>query len=756
MMSIGGSFFAAPCIIFAEEPGESNAMDRVSFRIRGMCCGEEIGVLRRVVGPLVGGESNLAFDLLTGRMTVLAPADTIDEEAVKTAVAELGMEAISSSDSCGAGSCPVEESWWSLNGRLYTCIASALFILFGFLLDAYHRGSLMEAFAPDVEKGYEVSLHVILIYLCAVISGGWFIFPRALFALQKVRPDMNLLMVIAALGAMSLGQWLEAASVTFLFALALLLESWSVGRARSAIKALLDLTPATARFLCPEDGDVEEKPIEEVPVGVSVLVRPGEKVPLDGVVTKGATSVNQAPITGESLPVSKEVGDDVYAGTINVEGSFEFRTTRPAADTTLAHIIRMVEEAQSRRAPIEQWVEKFARYYTPVMIMLSFLVALLPPVFWGGDWASCFYRALVILVIACPCSLVISTPVSIVAGLTSASRHGILIKGGAYLEAPGRLQSIAFDKTGTLTLGHPAVSTIVPLDDHTEDKLLSRAASLEAHSTHPVARAILSLARSRGLESTPADNFTILPGQGALGTIADKTYWVGSHRLLEQWDHESAEVHARATSLEDAGHSLVIMWCEDHVCGLMSVADRVRPEAELAIRSLNDLGIDRIVMLTGDNQRTAEQVASQVGISEWYAELLPEDKVDVVKEISESHGPVAMVGDGVNDAPAMASADVSIAMGAIGSDAAIETADIALMSDDLSRLPWLIRHSRRTLGIIKQNIMFSLVVKASFIGLAFVGIATLWEAIAADMGASLLVIFNGLRLLASKPPSFIH
>ncbi len=331
-----------------------------------------------------------------------------------------------------------------------------------------------------------------------------------------------------------------------------------------------------------------------------------------------------------------------------------------------------------------------------------------------------------------------------------AARHGILVKGGAYLEAPARLRGIAFDKTGTLTHGHPSVQNIIPMDNHTEEKLLARAASLESHSTHPFARAILSAAESRGLEVVPADNFTLLPGQGALGVIENKTYWVGSHRLLEQWNHESAEVHATATSLEDAGHSLVIMWCQDHVCGLMSIADSVRSEARAAIASLKGLGIERIVMLTGDNQRTAEQVAGLVGIDEYYAELLPEDKVKVVAEMKEALGGMAMVGDGVNDAPAMASASVSIAMGAMGSDAAIETADIALMSDDLSKLPWLIRHARRTLRIIKQNIIFSLVVKGSFIALAFAGIATLWGAIAADMGASLLVIFNGLRLLSSE------
>ena len=722
-------------------------MERMIFRIRGMCCSEEMGVLKRAVGPLVGGESNLGFDLLKGKMTVLHAPDTVTAEAVKAAVAMTGMEAVPWDGRCGVGTCPVEEGWWKRHGRLLACVASALLILLGFLLDVYQRGSFGEALLADPKEGSGVSPEVILIYSSAALAGGWFVFPRAWFALRKLRPDMNLLMVIAALGAMGLGQWLEAASVTFLFALALLLESWSIGRARAAIKSLVDLSPPTARFICPADGDIEEKPIEEVPVGATVLVRPGEKIPLDGVVIKGITSINQAPITGESLPVSKGVGDEVYAGTINGEAALEFRTTRPAADTTLARIIHMVEEAQSRRATVEQWVDRFARVYTPAMILLSVLVAVVPPLLWGENWGAWLYQALVILVIACPCSLVISTPVSIVAGLTAAARQGVLIKGGAYLEAPAHIKGIAFDKTGTLTHGHPSVKTILPMDDHSEEKLLARAAALESHSTHPVARAILSLARSRGVDIPPADNFTILPGQGALGIIENKTYWIGSHRLLEQWNHESAELHATANSLEDAGHSLVIMWCQDHVCGLMSLADKVRPEARSAIQSLRGLGVSRIVMLTGDNQRAAEQVAAQLGIDEYYSGLLPEDKVRVVTEMRKSLGHMAMVGDGVNDAPAMASASVAIAMGAIGSDAAIETADIALMSDELSKLPWLIRHSRRTLGIIKQNILFSLVVKVSFIGLAFAGIATLWGAIAADMGASLLVIFNGLRLL---------
>ena len=412
-------------------------MDRMTFRIRGMCCGEEITVLKRAVGPLVGGEANLAFDLLTGKMTVPASPDTVTEAAVRAAVASTGMEALPWTEGCSAGICPVEEGWWQRHGRLFACAASAFLILLGFLADSYERGSFVAAFLADSENGTGFAPEVILVYVGAVLAGGWFVFPRAWFALRSIRPDMNLLMVIAVLGAMGLEQWFEAASVSFLFSLALLLESWSVSRARSAIKALVDISPATARILCPIDGDIEEKPIEAVPVGATVLVRPGEKIPLDGVITKGSTSVNQAPITGESLPVPRQLGDEVYAGTINGETAIEFRTTRPAADTTLARIIHMVEEAQSRRAGVEQWVDRFARIYTPAMMLLSLLVAVAPPLFWGGTWNSWLYQALVILVIACPCSLVISTPVSIVAGLTAAARSRRPDQGRRLSRSPG-------------------------------------------------------------------------------------------------------------------------------------------------------------------------------------------------------------------------------------------------------------------------------------------------------------------------------
>lgn len=722
-------------------------MRQMSFRIRGMCCTEEASQLKRELGPLVGGEKNLAFDLLSNKMSVAITEDSPTEAQIREAVARTGMEAVQWSETCATGVRAAEEGLWGRHGRLIATAVSGILMACGFLFDMHHHGGFLSALLGRGEEGAAVPMSSIAFYLASMVAGAWYVAPRALYSLRRLQPDMNLLMLVAVAGAIGIRQWQEAAAVTFLFSLALYLESWSVGRARRAIKALMDITPTTARYVCPHDGVIEEKPVEEVPGEAIVLVRPGEKIPLDGVVTKGTTTVNQAPITGESMPVPKGEGDEVFAGTINGDSSIEFRSTRKAADTTLAHIIRMVEDAQSRRAPAEQWVERFARVYTPSMMLSAAAVAVLPPLLMAADWTTWFYQALVFLVIACPCSLVISTPVSIVAGITSAARNGVLIKGGAYLEAPARLRAVAFDKTGTLTYGHPSVQGIIPMNHHSEDDLLSNAASLESHSTHPLARAILTLATERDLKFSPAEDFTILPGQGARGTIDGHPYWIGSHRLLEQLDRENPEFHRLAVEVEDAGHSLVVMWCEDHVCGAMSIADGVRPEAAETVRTLKDLGVERIVMTTGDNERTAETVAAVVGVDEWHAELLPEDKVHFLRQLREKLGHVAMVGDGVNDAPAMAEASVAVAMGAMGTDAAIETADVALMSDDLAKIPWLISHSRRTVRVIRQNIVFSLAMKAAFVALTLMGHASLWAAIAADTGASLLVIFNGLRLL---------
>jgi Cd2+/Zn2+-exporting ATPase len=700
----------------------------MQFKIRGMDCAEEIAVLKREVGPLVGGEDRLTFDLLRAKMTVLDAPAGVSEERIVAAVERGGMRAQSWAEMPEELGPP---GLWRRRGRSVLTAVSGVAVAAGL--------------AAQVGLGAAAPARVC--YAIAILAGSWFVLPKAWQSLRRLRPDMNLLMTIAVLGAVAIGEWFEAASVAFLFSVSLALESWSVGRARRAVAALMDLSPRTARLRRP-DGRDEELPAEQVEVGSRLIVKPGERIPLDGRIVSGASEVNQAPITGESRAVAKERGDEVFAGTINGDGALEVETTRRAEDTTLAHVIRLVEEAQSRRAPSEQWVEKFARFYTPAVMALALAVLLFPPLVLGGAWQVWIYRALVLLVIACPCALVISTPVSIVAALAAAARHGVLIKGGLFLEIPARLRAIALDKTGTLTAGRPAVVEVVPLDDHSLPGLLERAAALEARSEHPLARAILAYAKEQGVEAAPAEDFKILQGKGASGRIGGREYWLGSHRYLEERGQETESTHRRLVDMSQAGRTVVVVGTDDHVCGLIAIADPLRAEARGAIQALRQAGVREIVMLTGDNLETARAIALESGVEDYRAEMLPADKVAAIAELVDRHGQVGMIGDGVNDAPAMARATVSVAMGAAGSDAAIEAADIALMADDLGRLPWLVRHSRRTLRVIRQNIAFSLLIKALFVGLTFFGYATLWAAIAADMGASLLVIGNGLRLLA--------
>ncbi len=709
-----------------------------------MCCGEEVGLLRSEVAPLVGGEDNISFDLLRSVMTISGDLDEKVSEKIIAAVARTGMEAAPFDGLCASGVCAAaEENLWEKHGRLFSCVAGGVLLAAAFFLQALRAGDIPAALTS--ESGL-TSLAVVL-YFSSILAGGWFVFPKALYAARRLKADMNLLMTVAVLGAIVLGKWLEAASVSFLFSLSLLLESWSLEKAKREIAALLDIAPRSARFICPADGQIEEKPVDQIPAGTTVVVRPGERIPLDGVITRGTTSVNQAPITGESAAIAKEVGAEVFAGTINEEGAIEFKTTRLFSDTTLSRIIRMVEEGRSRRAPAEQWVDRFARVYTPVMMIIALAIAVVPPLLTGGSWAAWVYRGLVVLVIACPCALVISTPVTIVAGLGSAARNGVLVKGGAYLEAPARIRAIAFDKTGTITYGEPAVKQVMPVGNHSETALIANAAALEIHSTHPVARAIIRHAESIGIRAPLAESFTVLPGQGAEGSIGGRTFWIGSQRMLDRWRRESPVFHDEIEKIEEAGNSVMVMWCDDHICGLVTVADRVRPEAREVVAGLKALGLEKVAMISGDNHKTAQLIAAAVGVDEFHSELLPGDKVRLVTELKAQFGGIAMVGDGINDAPALAAATVGMAMGAMGSDAAIETADIALMSDDLAKIPWLIRHSRKTMAVIRQNVFFALLVKCLFLGMAAAGVATLWEAIAADMGASLIVIFNGLRML---------
>lgn len=721
----------------------ADGMKNFEFKIRGMDCAEEVDVLRREIGPLVGGESHLTFDILRGKMNVngsSAAAADIMRAVSKTGMqAELWVEGPSAQSTRDAG-------LWSRHGRTMVTIVSGMMTLAGFLTHAILSGGFAEALGSEgLGLAHHVPLAARLVYLAAILAGGWYVAPKAVFALRRLRPDMNLLMTIAVIGAVIIGEWLEASLVSFLFALSLALEAWSVGRARRAVEALLDLAPPTVRILT--DGRETEIAAAEVAVGTLFLVKPGDRIALDGEVLRGSSEVNQAPITGESVPVLKEPGAQMFAGTINGNGALEVRSTKAASDTTLAHIIQMVGAAQAKKAPSEQWVDRFARFYTPTVFALAILVFLLPPLVLGSGWQEWTYRALVLLVIGCPCALVISTPVSIVAALAASARNGVLIKGGAYVEAPARLKAIAMDKTGTLTEGRPRVTEVLPESGVSKRELLEIAATMESQSDHPLARAIMEFCSQQGTRPRAVSDFKVIQGKGAEGIIDGRGYWLGSHHYLEERAEETPEIHSRLEQLAGGGQSVVVIGDEQRVIGMITLADAVRAMSRDALKQLRREGIAHIVMLTGDNKPTAMAIAQATGVNEVYAELLPEDKVALIEKLVDKYQQVAMVGDGVNDAPAMARATLGIAMGAVGSDAAIEAADIALMSDDLSKLPWLVRHSRRALSIIRQNITLSLAVKALFVVLTFAGFASLWAAIAADMGVSLLVIFNGLRLL---------
>lgn len=720
-------------------------MSTHTFKIDGMDCAEEVALLKREVGPLIGGDERLAFDILNGRMIIRElPADVSAREVVQ-AVERAGLGAQLITDELS----PPDEvgTFWERNRRLIFTSLSGLGLLAALIVQLVAGRAVAFAHAP-------APLATKILFALAILAGMWLVLPKAFGAVRRRQPDMHLLMTVAVIGAVGIGEWFEAAAVSFLFSLSLLLESWSVNRARRAVAALMELAPPAVRVVR-ADGSTEVTAPEQVEVGTIFAVKPGERFPLDGRVRQGASDVNQAPITGESVPVAKSVGDEVFAGTINGDGSLQIEATKRSRDTMLAKIVRMVGEAQSRRGPSEQWVEKFARIYTPTVMALAVAICIVPPLVFQASWADWFYRSLVLLVIACPCALVISTPVSIVAGLTSAARQGVLVKGGQYLEAPAHLRAIAIDKTGTLTLGKPQVVEVVPLSGHDERELIERAAAMEQHSEHPIAQAILDYAAVRQIKPLAATNFQIIQGKGARATFDGRDFWLGSHRYLEERQQETDEIHRLLVSMALQGRSVVVVGNEEHVCGVIALADEVRPGTREIVDDLRSAGVEHVIMLTGDNWPTAEAVAKTAGVDEVRAELLPEDKVRAVESLVEKYDRVGMVGDGINDAPALARATVGIAMGSGGTDAAIETADIALMSDDLSRIPWLVRHSRRTLSIIRQNIGFSLAVKAAFVALTFAGISSLWAAIAADMGASLLVIFNGLRLLTerqSRPP----
>ncbi len=696
---------------------EDDETRRASFIVEGMDCADEVRQIEDKLGGLPG-LTNLAFDLMARRLTV---EGVVSSAEVARALKDIGMTARPEGDEAR----PL--SFWGRRGRLVMTAVSGFFLALGLTLGW---------------SGFRLAIQVPILAI-STVAGAWFVAPRALRAARNLALDMNFLMLVAAVGAAAIGEWAEGASVVFLFSLAQILETYSMDRARNAIKALIGLSPTEATVK--RDGREENVPAAEVRLGEVIVIRPGQKISLDGEVIAGRSAVNQAPITGESMPVEKEVGSQVFAGSINEQGSLEVRVTKLVKDTTLARIIHAVEEAQASRAPSQSFVDRFARIYTPAIVGGAVLVFLLPPLLGFGTWGVWFYRALAMLVIACPCALVISTPVSIVSGLAGAAKGGVLIKGGLHLENAATVTTVAFDKTGTLTQGRPGVTDVLPLGAIDEAEVLRLAASIEQGSEHPLARAILERAEAAGVNPTASSDFEALMGRGVRGTVEGRVYYLGNERFCHERGICTPRSEETLRRFEKEGKTAVILSSEAEPLGVIAITDQVRPEAKAAIAALRSAGIRRIVMLTGDNAGTARAVGEKLGIDDVRAELLPDDKVRIVRELEEGGDRVAFVGDGVNDAPALATATVGLAMGAAGTDVALETADIALMADDLTKLPFAIQASRKTLRIIKQNIYFSIVVKAVFIVLALGGWATLWMAVASDMGASLAVIANGLR-----------
>lgn len=626
----------------------------------------------------------------------------------------------------------VREPFWKQKSNYKVYISALILIISWFLSEQYGE-----------DHQYPITG-----YAAAIIIGGYTLFLKGFKNLARLNFDMSTLMTIAIIGAAIIGEWGEGAMVVILFAISEALERFSMEKARQSIESLMDIAPKEA--LIKRDNEEMRIHVDDIQIGDIMIVKPGEKLAMDGVVLKGTSSLNQAAITGESVPAVKTAGDEVFAGTLNEEGLLEVKVTKHAEDTTIAKIIHLVEEAQAEKAPSQQFVDKFARYYTPAIIVLALLIAVVPPLF-GGDWNEWIYQGLAALVVGCPCALVVSTPVAVVTAVGNAARNGVLIKGGIHLEETGALKSIAFDKTGTLTKGVPAVADIITIKGD-ERQLLQIMAAIEKGSQHPLASAIMKKAEEMGTDFTGLDTeeFTSITGKGIKAAVNGVLYYAGSPNLFEEL-HSGMEntIQKQIADLQTQGKTVMILGTASEILLLIAVADEIREHSKTVISKLNDMGI-KTVMLTGDNHRTALEIGKQAGVSEIKADLLPQDKLAVIKELRAGHQSVAMVGDGVNDAPALAAASVGVAMGGAGTDTALETADIALMSDDLSKLPYTIKLSQKALRIIKQNITFSLGIKALALLLVVPGWLTLWIAIFADMGATLLVTLNSLRLLKIK------
>ncbi|MGY2219348.1 heavy metal translocating P-type ATPase [Pseudomonas sp. SDO558_S425] len=710
---------AAPALVkLTEAPTAGSRLS--TFRIEAMDCPTEQTLIQNKLGKLAGVQQ-LEFNLINRILGVTHDLPTT--APIIDAIKSLGMQADPIEEGVAPAEPPAKKHWWPLAVSGVGALGA----------EVLHFTNAAPTWV------------IALVALISIFSGGLTTYKKGWIALKNLNLNINALMSIAVTGAILIGQWPEAAMVMFLFTVAELIEAKSLDRARNAISGLMQMTPeqATVRQA---DGSWVEQDVKIIELGAIVRVRPGERIGLDGEVTSGQSTIDQAPITGESLPIEKTVGDKVFAGTINQAGSLEYKVTAAANNSTLARIIHAVEQAQGARAPTQRFVDTFAKVYTPAVFIFALGVALIPPLFMGGVWFEWVYRALVLLVVACPCALVISTPVTIVSGLAAAARKGILIKGGVYLEGGYKLDYLALDKTGTITHGKPVQTDYLALFPNMEDSAPALAASLAGRSDHPVSLAIANAAVDKNLTVHTVDNFEALAGRGVKGEINGEVYYLGNHRLVEELNLCSPALEKKLFALEKQGKSVVLLLDKSGPLALFAVADTVKDTSREAIQQLHDLGI-KTLMLTGDNTHTAKAIADQVGIDQAQGDLLPTDKLQAIEALYAKGHRVGMVGDGINDAPALARSEIGFAMAAAGTDTAIETADVALMDDDLRKIPAFIRLSRQTSSILKQNIALALVIKAIFLAVTFLGMATMWMAVFADMGVSLLVVFNGLRLL---------
>ena len=719
----------ANSLIINQKSVDRNDNDEVTisvFSVSGMDCADEVGAIQKSLH--VPRIQQVIANLMTSQVTV-SHHPSLKRDEISKLINKSGVKV--------RENVVVQSSFINENkSRVILVGISGVLVFTGILFQ----------YVFDLESEF-----LFAIYLIATISAGSLVFPKGIRALKQRTLDMNVLMSIAVIGAFLIKQYSEGASVVFLFSLAEMLEAFSISKARKAIREVLAVVPQVVNLRKEKSFVVVD--VKEVSKGQNILIRVGERVPLDGVILDGSSFVNQAPLTGESEPVSKKIGDKVFAGTINESGNLIVQVEQTYEDTKIANIIRLIEEAQNKKAPAQLFVDKFARIYTPSVTAIALLVFLIPPLLFSQDWEIWFYRSLVFLVIACPCALVIATPVSVVSALTALAKSGVLVKGGVHLETLGKIQALAVDKTGTITEGKPKVVSEKVWKKGAELDFLKAALALEKTSTHPLAQAIVEYCEQKQVAQAAISNFQVISGKGVQGGFDSHFYFAGNHALAHELNVCSKEVESYLQTLENQAQSVMIVGhkphdnCAGEVLGIFGLADKPREEVSLAITKLHEVGVKEVDMLSGDNQRTVDAISKIVGIDKAYGDLLPEDKMSQVKELIQRYHYVGMVGDGINDAPALAQASVGIAMGGAGTDSAIETADIVLMTDNLYQLAKAINHGKKTLKIIHFNIGFALVIKAMFILLGTLGLSNLWLAVAADMGASLIVIANSMRLL---------